>query len=435
MALICGMALLLMSARALADTCPPSPFTAKNGLSFKTYCQHDMPLGGDSGCQTQNGCDLQLVSGITSLQDCMEACSKNSLQRCYGVSFNAAQKQCYLKGILSDPSYLSTSNDWDSAIADFSQLSQPSDISCPSDKQLKAGSGMPFTVQCNTDFGTSGQYCSSNEGPCTYHANSLQECVEHCATSRPLCKGVSYNPDMQLGFPNCYLMKSPDTSNATTPTGYTVHSAKMSDDVLRQLDTSVPTSLNYTASGGTIFNLTQNDARSGANNFTSLHADSIGQCADNCASNKNQTCNGVLFDNIIDNGYSNCYLLSDTGSTKPGANMTFAQLTKNTVKPTESAQSISNAPPTSKAWIAGPVVAIVVVIVAIAAFFIWRRRRQDRIAQRSSSYGKYLMDSGEEPMESDGVSPFTPVGLKCACEVNVYAPQEMPGYITPKSRR
>lgn len=343
----------------------------------------------------------------------MSACSENYPQRCYAVSYDPSQGDCYLKGNNSDTANLSKSDKWNSAFADANQLKTPANTSCPvaNNENLKTDTGMSFSILCGQDFGAAGEYCSGFSSPCVYHTDSLQKCLDYCAAARPLCKGVSWNANMGAGYPNCYLKKSPDAAKATTPSDIVMHSAKLVDDALSKIDISVPTSLNYTTSNGALFNITQYDSRSGASNFTSLHADSVGQCMDNCSLSKSQ-CAGILFDNVITNGFSNCYLLNNTGAANKGANVTFAQLSNVSTASSNTTAQSDDGHPANKAWIAGPVMAVVAVIAIVAAIMVWQRRRRERAVNRLSSYGM-LLNREEEAVEEDGTHPFAPVEVNC----------------------
>ena len=138
--------------------------------------------------------------------------------------------------------------------------------------------------------------------------------MDVCAGAHPLCLGISWNVDMKSGWGNCYPKNNITDSDTSSPKGTEAitHSAQVAN--LPSSNGICPSNTTYAAGDGKIFEVDCFDKRTGAENFTSIHSADVASCMDTCSMGSNQTCVGVLFDNVLVDGYENCYLLNDTGS-------------------------------------------------------------------------------------------------------------------------
>ena len=254
----------------------------------------------------------------------MEDCSTYR-PRCYGVSYDTDTGDCQFKD-RSDvsPAELTSDDNANSAIARITQLTSPSNTSCPLDSNSYqyTTDGMRFEILCNLDLAY-GDYRPSNVNYWPYHADSLQECMDLCSTSRPLCVGVSWNPDMEAGYANCYP-KSSQMGIPETPKSFVTHSAKWRDD---GYNISCPTGKTYSISNyNKSFEISCNSGRLRGSN-TSYHDTSLDGCINTCATNSSQNCLGVVYDGSLQGGFSNCCILNATGEPTSIANSTFALFT------------------------------------------------------------------------------------------------------------
>ena len=311
----------------------------------------------------------------------MEHCSTYR-PRCYGVSYVTNTGDCEFKD-KPDVSLNNVTSDSNanSAIAYGAQLASPRNSSCPfsPNSYQYTTAGQQFEILCNLDM-LYGDCHPTNAPDSAYHADSLQECMEFCSISQPLCVGVAWNPDLGGGYVNCY----PKKSQRGTPSEnkkFTVHSALWRDNgrnVSCPTDTTPPpTNIDH---NGKSFEISCNSGRLGGSN-TSYHDNSFDGCISTCATNSSQNCLGVVYDGSLQGGYSNCYLLNATGEPTSIANSTYALFTpsqKNSIKSSESSSS-------HKAWIAGPAIGAVLFIALLAGFLLWRRRQRSAKAKAKNS--------------------------------------------------
>jgi hypothetical protein len=220
-----------------------------------------------------------------------------------------------------------------------------------------------------------------------YHTETLEECMEICIDQQPLCRAVSWNPTMEIGYANCIPktgFEAGYTDSLDVGAGPILfHSASMTQ--IDQIDTKCPERESYTVDAGSA-NAKGFEVHCGrlnpGTNITSLHTQNVTACMDACASG-NIGCKAILFDSTLMGGFKNCYLQNTTSviSDQPGA--TYAVLLDVDI-PSSSPGSSDNAPSTSspsKAWIAGPVAGGVVALALIGfAIFWWRRRKAAKAA-------------------------------------------------------
>lgn len=333
----------------------------------------------------------------------MDICSV-SRPRCWGVTFDISNTTCTLfgSGQNFDKSYLSSSSHVDAAVARASQLTSPppSADACPylESSYQKSSSGEEFVIYCNVDFYGFGDYCPYSLGPlgCPPHADTMAGCLEICSQVHPLCRGVSWNPDMKPGYGNCYLKDDITAGKPSPPRdNYTVHSAGVTP-AFADVTIGCPGEHSYTSSNGKSFSIHCYDSRMGSDNITSIHQTSVYACMDACSTLTNEGCKAVVFDDSMLEGYENCYLLNSTGAPNRGSNATFAEIIK-------VQDNVSSAK--SKAWIAGPVVGVAVFLILVAVGLLYLRRRRSRARAGNHALPAHrLRFNGEGDQFSSGAS-------------------------------
>jgi len=364
---------VLHSKRA-GSSCTSSPYTTPDGLSFAVQCNSNIP-----------GNDFEFPTSLTTVDvyDCMRHCSV-ARPECFGISFNVPNGFCYLKNSSVVGTYIDgTDTSTNSAlVTPTSQLSS-ADTTCPFGNQTShtSDNGMEFLVSCGLDI-RAGDYCPpAQNSSCRWHASSLTDCMNQCSTSHPLCTGVSYNPDMVMGYANCYPKNNFASQGFMSGESFVTHSAVAA---VKNITVNCVNNGNLTASNNKAFNTQCNQNRAG-NDLTVYHEISLQNCINNCGTYTG--CVGVIFDGNMELGWENCYLKSATGTPLYNSTATFALVTgvkdatstSGSSTPGSSGSSGSSASKGnsgSKAWIAGVVVAVIVVLALIAGFAIWWRRRQ-----------------------------------------------------------
>lgn len=317
--------------------------------------------------------------------------------RCYGISYRPSDGSCFYKGNETNTIALFNNSSLSSAIANSTQLQSPTNLTCPylDNGIATTDNGMEFQILCDQDLKGIGDYCATNGNySCPLHSDSLDECLDLCANAHPLCRGVSWNPDMIDGYANCYLKDSTSGDPMSDAVeGFIVHSAELPPSGLPQVDPTCPSNLTYSASSGTEFAITCYDQRTNDTSFVAFHEPNVEQCMDLCS--VSQGCKGVVLDLAMVGGYENCYvsllmdpikfetftdraallyqLLNDTGASQLGANFTFAQVASG-----NTTSVVSSSSPKSKAWIAGPVIGVVAAVALLLGLGLWWRRRSQR---------------------------------------------------------
>jgi hypothetical protein len=285
---------------------------------------------------------------------------------------------------------------------------QPLDTKCPAtDLSTQTLGDLGYTVHCDKVIGQydtcwSG-YPSCLESPFTgfYHATSLEDCLNTCIKEHPLCRAVSYNPGLEIGYANCWPKTGFPNSLSTPDSSMGIlHSATITS--LDQVNRTCPSDTVY-ASGTKNFEIHCGQLNTGTN-ITSLHTQNITACLDECASS-DQSCVGIVFDSSLQGGYQNCYLQNTTSVIQDQAQATYAALTdavipSSTTSPLPDQPGNSDSGSSSKAWIAGPVIGGIVGVALIAFALFWWRRRKNKAA-------------GAGPIEKDGYGAapaYTPYG-------------------------
>ncbi|KAI9726408.1 MAG: hypothetical protein M1834_009036 [Cirrosporium novae-zelandiae] len=353
------------------DTCPSGTYTSPDSLTFTTYCDTNLP-----------GNDLYLYSeSIDSVERCMDYCSTYQ-PLCYGIAYNIPNGKCYLKNSSLTADTVSE-NITHSAIANATQL-ESYDTTCPytdsSIQNTTAATGdLPFQIYCGKDMENS-DYEPTNVNYSPYHADSLQECMQLCAESHPLCYAVSWNPDMEQGFANCYP-KNAVGSMTNRNSGYVCHTAVAQ---LASVGQSCTNNATYTATSSSEFLVTCNSNIAG-NDLNAVHATSISNCIETC--NTTSACVAIAYDSTLADGFQNCYLKNATTAIPTSStNFSSAVLTKSSSSSSSASSSSasssnsSSSSGSSKAWIAGPVIGAVAVVALVGVLGFCRRRRRSRRA-------------------------------------------------------
>jgi hypothetical protein len=259
------------------------------------------------------------------------------------------------------------------------------DETCPgADLSVHNLGSLSYTLHCGKTYGGY-DTCWEGYPGCDvwpfdgfYHATSLEECLGFCVAEHPLCKAVTYNPNLHIGYANCWPKTDfPGDNDMGAPDSElgVMHTATITRFDL--INTTCPEEKAYTATGDKHFEIHCGQRNEGTN-MTYIHTQNITACLDTCAADNNG-CVGIVFDSSLEWGYKNCVLKNTTSLVRDQPQATYAFLS-GTPLPTSSATSASSDPSPStsesKAWIAGPVVGAIagIAIVVLAAFW-WRRRK------------------------------------------------------------
>ena len=219
-------------------------------------------------------------------QDCMNNCAI-ARPPCYAVRF--ADGDCHEYDEHNLPPRNATGS---KAVADSAQLASPpkQDLACPyeSNSTQTLDSGEEFEILCGQDFfEAGGDYCPWESYPsqCPFHTDSLDECMQRCSDAHPLCKGVSWNPDMLDGYANCYLKQHPqDTKSAGDRV---VHSAKVTEKSLQGGNAPCLGDSEVQTGDDDYYDIACNMRWSDGqqpHNMTSVHSDGLDDCLAECSS-------------------------------------------------------------------------------------------------------------------------------------------------------
>ncbi|KAF2432734.1 hypothetical protein EJ08DRAFT_608515 [Tothia fuscella] len=394
--------------KRFASSCLGSPGTTPNGLTFELYCNTDIP-----------GNDFEPSVGLvrSSLEECMGSCS-TARPRCYGVTYNFNTGRCYFKTntVIGATTFRQSTNDHSALVTPALQLDNTNTAGPSSDQSTSiTDNGMVFRISCGKDV-TGGDYCppSSNSSTCPWHASSLTDCMNQCSLSHPLCTGVSYNPDMLMGYANCYPKNNFAKAGFSVNSGWVTHSAVAENANLPMKCTDKDTIM---AGKDQNFTLQCNQNRAG-NDISIYHETSLQKCVETCAtySAGGNTCLGIVFDASLELGWENCYLKGAVGTPLYNTTAAFALMTG--VKDTSSSNDKSHGSGGgggggSKAWIAGVVIGVLAITIFIAAFIFWRRRQHT---------GKSAVINGQEKPFL-GNAPLVEAGYQDHC-ANTSTPRE-----------
>jgi hypothetical protein len=346
------------------------------------------------------------------MQDCMERCSRywGDGEGCFGVVWRIKDKYCWLRTSKTSAAGMVADSTLHSALVVQGDMS-PLDTKCGMDDlsihSVDSNPGIGYTVHCDKiisgyDDCFSG-YASCEVSPYIgfYHATSLLQCMEYCVKEHPLCRGVSYNPGLEMGFANCWP-KTGFTQGALLDST-TVHTLTITS--LDRIDSSCPTEKTYDAKGDKAFAVQCGKVNAGTN-ITSVHMSNVTSCMDLCATSNNG-CTGITFDSGLTSGYDNCYLQNTTQIISDQASGFFAEITgSSTPKPTASSVSggdikdETEEKEASKAWIAGPVIGGILGLALIAGAFIFLRRRKAKSGIAGAEKGE--VNPYEQPHHQQG---------------------------------
>jgi hypothetical protein len=377
----------------------------------------------------------------------MEHCSRyggiNS-QGCFGIVWVEEGAACWLRNRSVSTNLLTARAGYHTALVDKSEMNG-FDTSCPAVDQSSTNTipgvdGIQYTMHCNkvvsstlinsTDTCFDGMTCLGTPFDYFYHTSTFEECLQICAEQHPLCSAISWIPVLQIGFANCWPRKRINDSSSIVESQDhgTTHSAIFTQ--FDPIDTKCPENNTYateniSATGNAVERKTF-DIHCGKSNagirFTSLHTQNVTACMNACASApKEQKCVGVEFYSSLESGFRNCGLLNTTTvvSDQPDASTTYAFLADTTLLTSDPNTSALSGFPSSKAWIAGPVIGCLAALAAIGfAVFWWRRKK----AARSSRTEK-----GDHPLSSAGYHD----GPGAASEVDAKGTAEMPAVQKP----
>lgn len=271
-------------------------------------------------------------------------------------------------------------------VSDLS-LFQDRDVSC-TNGQKAASNNLTFEVFCGRDVDRGNHITpwTAVNGTTDHHSDTLDDCMEFCATMRPKCYGVTYNPGLTGGYVNCY----PKGADATTDTFTDIADTQVA---LAQFASDFNTSCspgNYTAAAAdkAMFSMTC-DATADGRNISTVYAASFGDCMDICAtySESSSFCNAVNYQPNGDDGYENCYLLADGQSNGTRSSWRTALRIDSTGRQVDgSSGATSKSGSSSKAWIAGPVVGVIAAVaILLGAYFWWRKRQSKNKGTRQGS--------------------------------------------------
>ncbi|KAF2684561.1 hypothetical protein K458DRAFT_338731 [Lentithecium fluviatile CBS 122367] len=376
--------------RSSSPTCPSS-YESNNGLKFSTYCEKNNPWN--------DAIDPPVEAA--SMSDCMERCSRywGDKEGCYGIVYRVSDQQCWIKNstINTNTSAFADDPATHTALVNATQL-QALDDACPSadlsTHTVNGTTGVGYTTHCGkviNGFDTCwGGYegCLPQPFVGYYHAESLETCLGFCVDEHPLCRAVSFNPRMEIGFANCWPKTGfSDAAVIDPPANQGVmHSATITS--LDTVDTECPGDATYAAAANQkVFNLHCGQLNEGQN-ITSLHMRNVTACMDACAASTSG-CVGVVFDSGLLGGYKNCYLQNTTSVITDQASATYALLS-DTAAPTSAAPGSSDSPSPktkkSKAWIAGPVVGGLAALFLLGAL-LFRYQTRKRDAKHTADVG------------------------------------------------
>lgn len=331
---------------------------------------------------------------------------------CRGVVFESAISTCWWKNGNATFESLTSGATKDTAIAHADQFANL-DTACPFEdgSSHTTANGLGYKIYCGLDFAGSDIDLGIYDLYSPWHADSLEECMELCSTGRPLCRGVSFNPDLYRGYRNCYP-KISSNSSAMSPRGYATHSA-----IAQFAINTTCVNENYTTPNGQIFqNLCSIDLNGPAPG-PAYRTESLELCIDSCS--RNESCKAISYNPDATNGFENCYPKSAPGDRYSHDNTNSAVFvamgpipdsgnatqTNTTSSPTSSSTSAASSEPTSessssgggsKAWIAGAVVGPLAGIALLAGLAVWWRRRK-----RGTHAGNTVAEKPERPKELD----------------------------------
>lgn len=371
-------------------SCPvKSNITTLNGLHFNGTCIKNFSGPGE------NETSEKVIA--SNLADCATACSTHRWFWCKSVIYDAKAASCTLFNFF--PIVNTTDADTQGYVAtlDASGI-EPLPTDCPFENEIiyNATNGMGFDIECDRDyygddmdFSTLDQQDQSLALP-VIHTDTMKECIETCSENRPICLGVSWNPDLSLGWPNCYPKSRNDRKSLRT-VSYAIHTAM----AVVEYNSSCVDNIDYISSANDKTYRTSCSQSDDSPSIDSTHAPNFESCMETCASYhvNGTSCIAVNYDGSFRNGYDNCYMKIQVAGRHSSMDYSFAELITGDGHTDVSSTSATPRTSPSVAAIAGPVTgAIAFVILASALFWWWwRRKRQAQVAtgdnERASNGG------------------------------------------------
>lgn len=360
---------------AAMSNCRAGPFKTDNGLNFNVTCDTN-----------SNAAEVKSMPTV-DLAACMNECSYHNDGPCFGVTFNSVQSVCSLRADKSaaGSNRVDQSRDFGThmALANRAQMAPLKQTACPfpNGLQQRTRNGMQFEVYCDlTYFGD--DYNFSNKGARRTHTNTMQECLEQCASGRPLCLGVLWNPDMGNGYANCYP-KNSNNASKIGPNVIAMHSAIAPDLVL---DDSCGDGTDFGATADKTFRMNCGKAATDGDDLASFRAGNFEECAQRCGEYAPRgqgaiPCNAAAYDPTSRNGYENCRLLSGVRGIAPSQDSHIAVLMGR-----EEVQGLSasggGGAQSGKSTVKIPLVVGTIVgalaVTILLGWLWWRKRRQRR---------------------------------------------------------
>ncbi|KAI2483500.1 PAN-1 domain containing protein [Pyrenophora tritici-repentis] len=420
----------------------PATYTSRNGLNFTSYCEQNNPFN-DAIIENGFGKSFQ----TNTYPECMEHCSRywGNGEGCFGVVWVESAGACWIRNSnVSTASLVPLAGHY-SALVDRKDM-KGYDTACPntdlSINTLPGVSGMQYTTHCGkviggNDLCFSGYPCLPSPYSGFYHAATLEDCMAICVDQHPLCRSVSWNPGLEIGFANCWPKTGTDAGfgDPVKNTGV-FHSAEITQ--FDQVDTKCPLRPSYTTEysrdenqSGVMFDIHCGQLNQGTN-ITSLHVQNITACMEACASS-DKACRAILFDSTLQGGYKNCYLQNTTSIITNQSFSTYAVIHNIDVPssaPTPAPSANDDTSLSSKAWIAGPAVGGVVALAAIGFAIFWWRRRKSAKSAGADKDGHAMGNAGYGPAPA-----YSPAEIDtrhsyydahAAAEVDGHGTSEMP---------
>lgn len=349
----------------MSDDCESGTYTTPNGLEFDVTCEKDV-----------GSADIRHFTA-SSLSDCINECSTTTGDLCHGVVYRVTDGLCFIKNADIRTDDEEDKGDVHLAIANSDQL-KALPVACPfGDESLqRAKNGLEFKVSCDMDY-TGDDYNFSNKNGSRIHTETMQECIEVCSTGRPLCLGVAWNPDVSLGYANCYP-KSDNNASKIRDVDFEVHAAIVPTTF--QTNGSCSDSSAFEA-GGKIFQINCVRTSDEGNDIATFYEPNLGACMERCAGYSNENpdalaCNAAIYDGSARNGYENCYLRNQAGELKR-SEFSIAVVTANSTGGNGAGGSAGNG--AGAGLIAGPVVGgLAVIVLLVGGIWWWRRRKRRR---------------------------------------------------------
>jgi hypothetical protein len=381
----------------------------------------------------------------------MEHCSRfwGDGEGCFGVVWVEDSGDCWIRNSNTSTAGLKKEALNHAALVDVDEMAGYT-TKCPAEDasvhELSGVDGLGYTVNCNKAIsGYDACFSGMTNKPCLdspfkgfFHTETLEECVRICVDQHPLCKGVTWSPDLKIGFANCWPKTGFPESGLASPGAKqgVLHSATITR--LDPVNRDCPTSKTYTTDSKKKFDIHCGQDSSGTN-MTAIHAQNVTSCMDTCAKS-DQKCIGIVYDSSLTGGFKNCYLKNTTNTLSDLSTAMYASLSTDSGSGTNNnnnnnnnnggsnSSSSTSSSSSSKAWIAGPVIGGLAALGLLAfAIFWWRRRKAKKaglvaIEKDGHEFGQYGAAPAYSPGGHQGAA-----GYYDAPQHHVQEPMELSG--------